>query len=1088
MKVNDLEGSKGIITDDDKFLSTGGGGSNIVTDLETKTQNISLSGTTFTQTVMTADLKLGEGTDKNLQCGHIAAYSETCETKVECPTFRVNATTGGLIGYGGDERVVLDYSNAKLKLDSLASAGTVDISATQSINVNNKVVTTRTTFTDNQELVSKAYVDANSGGGAADTKTQNISESGTDSTKTLFNNDVYVNQSVVTLSFDDDITLDGTVSSGSIEDIFDGDTSTSITLLAPQGSGHQRINIDIVSIIAKGYTGNVVMWGRAKQELVYKQGNLTAYNPFVYESITDQDFNINIEDIDELYIGSSLLVEGNYRAVLHGISIGGVMLTNTSTITPYKLADVRQTQNLTATPGSTTVGGSLQTTGNVTLGSPEPDTSTYTSHTVDYSSTSGSTMGQTGFSFKISEPINITHLMISTSHWNPSQGFTNEQIDVNNLTSSGVQSGGTTSLYQRFVVTTSGYLTKIRMTYSSYNNNSYGTTTTMNIYSGSGTGGTLVGTSTVTKGADVFATLNTPVQVTSGGIYTIHIANSLGIIASSSSSYPYKIGSNGGSGLVGEVMSFATYVADVVSDNRNVSIWTGDAQAVVTIPDTTPIVNGYYELVLPQSINLTDISQTYTFTVRCNVNDSISSVELDSTNLNSVITDVVGRFSGANPSNGSDPFGDPGYPTGLVPNKMQCGNFKFTRATANNYRTLTCGNVYANNIIPSDHDSHNLGTESNRWNVIHAKTGYFAEQTIYLGDKWKLSVDETHPTNSSIKLSHASQGHASGVIDSEVVLANPKHTGLVVNHTGLAGDTAKTNNTVSGIVEDYTAAVAILEGQPVALDLGSEIQITNITSATPAWQIIGVATNACNAGGIVEVCTKGFCKVRRITTYETLPLKLLDGSTHLTNPVGLAWTFKDSGNDSNYSSSENYKITFDAQEGGNWNLTFNSFEFEHNNSSMYDRLGIETSDLGGVFTNVSIPWLQTSATSSTPWSTSFGGSRWDSASSKNGYVVPENTTRAILLGWNQQPVTINARYIRFTFYSDSSSTDPGWDITLVSSNHGAGNATVLPFGTPLYLDEPGGADYDKVSTTGSNIIGYAASADSSGDNIYCYIP
>ena len=72
-----MERSKGVITDDDKYLTTGGGGSNIVTDIETKTQNISLSGTTFTQTVMTADLKLGEGTDKNLQCGHIAAYSET---------------------------------------------------------------------------------------------------------------------------------------------------------------------------------------------------------------------------------------------------------------------------------------------------------------------------------------------------------------------------------------------------------------------------------------------------------------------------------------------------------------------------------------------------------------------------------------------------------------------------------------------------------------------------------------------------------------------------------------------------------------------------------------------------------------------------------------------------------------------------------------------------------------------------------------------------------------------------------------------------------------------------------------------------
>ena len=79
-------------------------------------------------------------------------------------------------------------------------------------------------------------------------------------------------------------------------------------------------------------------------------------------------------------------------------------------------------------------------------------------------------------------------------------------------------------------------------------------------------------------------------------------------------------------------------------------------------------------------------------------------------------------------------------------------------------------------------------------------------------------------------------------------------------------------------------------------------------------------------------------------------------------------------------------------------------------------------------------------------------------------------------------------YIRFTFFSDSSSNEPGWDITMVSSNYGAGNATVLPYGSPLYLDTSGSGDYDKVSTTGSNVIGYSASTDSSGDGVYCYIP
>ena len=363
-----------------------------------------------------------------------------------------------------------------------------------------------------------------------------------------------------------------------------------------------------------------------------------------------------------------------------------------------------------------------------------------------------------------------------------------------------------------------------------------------------------------------------------------------------------------------------------------------------------------------------------------------------------------------------------------------------------------------------------LGTPGNDANGhdLYCKDIFVTNNSIHFGNDWVMSADNV------VKLTHSS----GGVIDNEVVLANPTNTGTVVNHTNLAGDTAKTNSTVSGIVEDYTAKVNILEGQPVALDIDSAIKITTITSATPAWQIVGVATNACNAGDIVEVCTKGFCKVRKMTTYESPTLKLLDSSTNNTAPVGLSWTFKDSGIDNNYGNNENYNITFDAQGGGNWNLTFNSFTFEHTTSSMYDRLGIQTSSDGVVFTNVSIPWMQTGLTS-------FAGSSWSSLASRNGFILPKDMDRAISLGWDQQPVTINARYIRFTFFSDGSSTEPGWNISLVSSNYGGGISTTVPYGSPLYLDT---VDYDKVSTSGTNVVGYSASADSSGDSIYCFIP
>lgn len=314
-------------------------------------------------------------------------------------------------------------------------------------------------------------------------------------------------------------------------------------------------------------------------------------------------------------------------------------------------------------------------------------------------------------------------------------------------------------------------------------------------------------------------------------------------------------------------------------------------------------------------------------------------------------------------------------------------------------------------------------------------------------------------------------------------------TNTTIDNTNLVGDTAKASGDVSGTVEQYTAKVAILEGQPVALDIDSIIKITTITSSTPLWQIVGIASNSVNPGDSVGVCTKGFCNVRRLTTYEEPTVILLDGATTGTAPVGLNWTFRDSGNSSNYSSSENYNITFDAQDGGIWNLTFNSFQFEHSDLKMSDRLGIETSNDGVSFTNASVSWFQSSVTSVAPWSDSFGGSQWNSPSSTNGWVLPKDTSRAILLGWNQQPVTINSRYIRFTFYSDSSVTEPGWDITMVSSNYGTGVATLVPYGTPLYLDTSVPGDYDKVTTTtGSTLIGYSASSDSYDDLIHCFIP
>ena len=149
---------------------------------------------------------------------------------------------------------------------------------------------------------------------------------------------------------------------------------------------------------------------------------------------------------------------------------------------------------------------------------------------------------------------------------------------------------------------------------------------------------------------------------------------------------------------------------------------------------------------------------------------------------------------------------------------------------------------------------------------------------------------------------------------------------------------------------------------------------------------------------------------------------------------GVPLTFEDSGQSSNYSNSESFSVIFDAGANGSASILFNDFSFEHTTYTMYDWLGIDvSSSVNTGYSNINIPWMQTSSTSSNPWSSSYGGSAWNSTSSKNGWIVPQDTVRAILLGWDEGAFTINAQYIRFTFRSDGSVTKPGWNVSITKN-------------------------------------------------------
>jgi len=144
---------------------------------------------------------------------------------------------------------------------------------------------------------------------------------------------------------------------------------------------------------------------------------------------------------------------------------------------------------------------------------------------------------------------------------------------------------------------------------------------------------------------------------------------------------------------------------------------------------------------------------------------------------------------------------------------------------------------------------------------------------------------------------------------------------------------------------------------------------------------------------------------------------------------GRTLKFQDSGQNSDYSNNEAYTVTFDTR-GSGASCLFSSFTFEHTTSSMYDRLGIAVSDDGTSWSAPQIPWMQSSASSMYPWTSSYGGSSWNSASSTPGYILPKDTPRAILLGWDEGAFILPQRYIRFSFISDGSVTAAGWRLLI----------------------------------------------------------
>ena len=282
----------------------------------------------------------------------------------------------------------------------------------------------------------------------------------------------------------------------------------------------------------------------------------------------------------------------------------------------------------------------------------------------------------------------------------------------------------------------------------------------------------------------------------------------------------------------------------------------------------------------------------------------------------------------------------------------------------------------------------------------------------------------------------------------------------------------------------------LMNGQPVFWSY----DLTGVTGASaeslPSQnQAMGICLEDIAAGTSGKVLISGFatarCQNAYAAGYETVILGGITDGTIVT--LSNATTFLDSGGSGgDYSSNENYSITFDAGIGYDTKITVNDFTFEHTDFSMYDKLGIQGSNDGINFTNLNVPWLQSSVVTTPPYGTSFGGSQWSSAGSDNGWIIPKNTPRAILIGGvpgNTFPADIVTayRYIRFYFNSDSSTNRMGWDITLAPNT--PYGADPIAEGTSLYLENSYPAQRLTSGNTTQVVFGFNACSNTDNDSV-----
>jgi len=139
-----------------------------------------------------------------------------------------------------------------------------------------------------------------------------------------------------------------------------------------------------------------------------------------------------------------------------------------------------------------------------------------------------------------------------------------------------------------------------------------------------------------------------------------------------------------------------------------------------------------------------------------------------------------------------------------------------------------------------------------------------------------------------------------------------------------------------------------------------------------------------------------------------------------------------------YEDDRNSWVIFDPGAGNIIEMLFHNFAFESWSYSQYDRLGIQHSDDGQNWANISVPWMQTSKSTTPPYSEDFGGRSWKD--SGNGWILPGTISKAQTLGSGSLPIGLNfeKRYVKFWWQSDGNANDSGWNITLTKGVYAGG--------------------------------------------------